>query len=218
MASKLESCPEAVLRSIPWYPDQGLTDVERGEVQAHAADCEACRREIEMLQGAEVALPAAPDADALYAKILGRIEAEEPSPLAPTATRFEAERSPRRRLMGTHGLALAAGVLVALCVGLAGGLLFQSAPSDNLYRTAAEPNPAAAGVEELALDVIFRRDATAEQITSSLRAIRAEIVSGPSRLGVYRVELTADGDPPAAAKLLLGDGTGVATFAEAVRR
>jgi len=214
-----EGCPESVLRRIPWYPDQGLSELERGEVEAHAAGCEACRREIEMIQGEPVDLPAAPNREAVYAQILDRIEADAeaetglavPSSLG-AATRASPKQAGRR-------LALAASLLLALGLGLVGGLLLQGSDlREPLYRTAAEPTDALAPAEGVGLDVIFRGAATAEQITAALRAIRADVVSGPSRLGVYRLMLSADGDATAAARMLLAEGTGVATFAEPVQR
>ena len=210
------ACPEAVLRRIPWYPDQGLSEAERGEIEAHAASCEECRREIDMIRGEEVVLPAAPEPEALYARILGRIEAEADTP-EPTRGTIAVPVG-RRSVRSASRLGLAASLILALGVGVLGGVLLQrSELSEEVYRTAAEVDAAAPRVEGIGLDVIFRGDATSEQITAALRAIRAEVVSGPSRLGVYRLMLTSDGDGPAAAKLLLADGTGVATFAEPVQ-
>ena len=36
-------CPPDILELIPWYPEDGLSDAERGAVEAHAACCPECR-------------------------------------------------------------------------------------------------------------------------------------------------------------------------------
>ncbi len=47
-------CPTRILGWLPWYPD-GLSDEERGRVEAHVSACAGCRRELAVLQG-EVAV------------------------------------------------------------------------------------------------------------------------------------------------------------------
>jgi hypothetical protein len=84
-----------------------------------------------------------------------------------------------------------------------------------VYHTAAAPAEVAASAQPgLAIDVVFRPDATAERIRAALRAIGGEIVSGPTQLGVYHVRLSPSADASAAAQALRGEGRGVASFAE----
>lgn len=52
--------------------------------------------------------------------------------------------------------------------------------------------PAAASAQ---LNVVFRADATAEQIGSGLQSINARIVDGPGALGIYKVQLPEGSDP-----------------------
>src|SRR5215468_11281469 len=66
------TCPEAILASIPWYPD-GLTADECGAVEAHAADCRACRAELAFVRGDEEPEIELPDAERVYARVLARI-------------------------------------------------------------------------------------------------------------------------------------------------
>jgi hypothetical protein len=75
------------------------------------------------------------------------------------------------------------------------------------------------GIETGALvDVVFRETASAGQISSMLRNAGAQIVSGPSPLGVYRIRVSATGGvgPAAFLSKLRGADDGLAIFAEAV--
>jgi hypothetical protein len=200
------SCPPEVLRCLPFYAEGVLSEPERGRVDAHAAACPACRDELEMIAGRAQPIAAdIPDGEAIYARILGLIEAQE-------VDRSETpEATPSARRAWLVPVAAAAMVLLALGAGLwLGTAGLGPASTEPLYKTAAEPGQPF----HIELDVLFRTEATAERINSSLRAIGGEIVAGPTRLGVYRVRLDRDSDAVAAAELLQAEGAGVATFAE----
>ena len=175
-------------------PD-GLDEARQGAVEAHAADCAACRDEIAMVlapnPGAVAPAVAAPDAGRLYADVRARIRAAEelaPTRRAPTAT-------PRRSWRGQSVRSALAAGLATLALGGAlgvalGATLFGRA--EPVYRTASEaPAPTAAGP---ALEIVFRDDATAADIHQALRATGATMSSGPTPLGVYRVSLSAGAD------------------------
>ena len=55
------------------------------------------------------------------------------------------------------------------------------------------------------------------EIRSTLREVGANVVSGPSQLGVYRLRLAPGADLNAAIGRLRGEGRGVAAFAEPAR-
>src|SRR5262249_25559666 len=179
------TCPEAILASIPWYPD-GLTAEECGAVEAHAADCRACREEIAFVLGNEEPAIELPDAERVYARVLERISAhsdEEPARSRGVSLAREAAGQ----------ASLAAGILVAVISGmLTTGAIWvvRVAPT---YETAAAgavaPDPNGPG-----LDVVFRKDASADEIRSRLRDVGATVVSGPSQTGVYRLRLAPGGD------------------------
>jgi hypothetical protein len=201
------TCPEDVLASIPWYPD-GLTAEECGAVEAHAADCRACRDELAFLRGDEEPAIELPDAERVYARVLDRISGDE-QPAAST---------PRRIRMGqaARQVSMAAGLLVAVISGtLTTGAIWivREAPT---YGTAAADASAisAAGPN---LDVVFRPDATATEIRDALNQARASVISGPTQLGVYRLRLAPGSDLGAAIDTLRGEGRGVATSAEPSR-
>jgi len=202
------TCPEAILASIPWYPE-GLTAEECGSVEAHAADCRECRAELAFVRGDEEPAIELPDAEHVYARVLERISAhgdEEPAPSRRLSVAREAARQ----------ASLAAGILVAVISGmLTTGAIWvvRVAPT---YETAAAAPPAvdAGGAE---IDVVFQNHASADELRSTLREVGATVVSGPSQLGVYRLRLAPGADLNAAIGRLRGEGRGVAAFAEPSR-
>lgn len=221
-------CPEEVLAAIAWYPE-GLDPEERGAVEAHAADCATCREELAFVRGEGSPLPAPRgESDRVYARVLERIDAYEgrvraaAQPVTPSLG-----LAPRRSRIGFAAAPAraAAALLVAAALGAlltwAGGRL---AAPDVVYESAGDAAAAsqvsagAPAATMLALDVVFRPDATAERIQAALRAIGGEVISGPTQLGVYRVRLAPTADASAAATVLRGDGQGVATFAELAPR
>lgn len=227
------SCPEAVLASIAWYPD-ALDERRRGLVEAHAASCAACREELAFVQGRIEPELELPDPEGVYAGVLARIErssaGERRRGSASERRPLRRSRVGRREAFGTRPAVLAAGLALALlcgALGALGGMLLASGGAP-IYQTVAErPQPAAsdtgAGAPEAAtlaapaLDVVFRADARADRVHAALRAIGAQIVAGPTQVGVYRVELPKTADADAAARMLEGEGRGVATFAQPVR-
>ena len=71
-------CPENVLGWIPWYADGGLSDQQRGRVEAHAAECLDCRAELDIVAGAPFEIDMElPDPDRLFREITARIDAGE---------------------------------------------------------------------------------------------------------------------------------------------
>ena len=203
------TCPEAILASIPWYPD-GLTREECGAVEAHAADCRECRAELAFVRGDEEPAIELPDPERVYARVLELISGESESVGSSIAA--------ARRAVGhaARQASLAAGILVAVCSGMltTGAIWFvRVAPT---YETAAAgaPSVEAGGPR---LEVVFREDASADQIRTRLREVGATVISGPTQQGVYRLRLAPGADVGAALRRLRGEGRGVATFAEPSR-
>ena len=234
------SCPPEILEWIAWYPDGGLTDRQRGAVEGHAATCAACRDELAVLAGRAEAPVAPADPERLFAKVLARVEADElsggsaarallfgeeeemvPAAGAPGVPGVRAPAPRRARAWSGRGLPLAAGLALAVLAGGVGGWLGGAWLHDEpVYRVASEPERGAAApaADAVALDVVFRSDATAEQIQVALRGLGAQLTAGPTPLGRYRVELPPGADADAAAESLRATENGVASFAEPVRR
>lgn len=206
-------CPTDVLGWIPWYPDEGLGDAERGAVEAHAAACGRCRAELALVVGQDDPALEPAAAERIFAGVMARVAAE-----APSAARRRPAPAPRRsgwiRLLPSPRLATAAAVAVlCLFAGVLGGLAWDRR-SEPVYTAATAPRPAGEGP---LLDVVFREDASAARIGEALRRTSGEIVAGPTELGRYRVRLAPGGDPTAAARELVAEGRGIALFAEPLR-
>lgn len=203
--STAHRCPEEVLKSIPHYPSE-ISPELRGAIEAHAADCAACRDEIAFLRGDEEPPNDLPDPQRVYERVLERIGASDEE-IAPHTLR-------RRGSRGLRPAAIAAGIAIAALAGGLGGYgvrwLEQAVPR---YETASAL-PAVSAADGALIEVVFRGDATADEIRAGLRAIEGSVVSGPSALGVYRVRLAPGGDVPAALDTLRGESGSVASFAE----
>jgi len=214
--SAFPSCPEPVLAAIAWYPE-GLSPEERGAVEAHAADCRACREELAFLRGDEEPRVEIPDPTRVYEGVLLRIEAHEKGADAGDVGAAFAPATGRVGRRVSRPAAVAAGLAVALLAGVLGGAgTLWLAREEPVYATATAP-PAVSARGGAHLDVVFRGGATADAIARSLREVGAEVVAGPSPLGVYRLRLAPGTDSDAAARRLEGregEGEGVATFAK----
>ncbi len=213
------SCPADVLGWIPWYPDQGLGEEERGAVETHAAACVRCRSELALVLGEEEAALDPVVADRIFAGALARIDAAEAGarPAAASPARAPRAPAPRRpaRERGAARPRVAVAAVAALCL-VVGALAVLAWPrlAEPVYTAASAPRPAGDGP---LVDVVFREDASAARIGEALRRMGGEIVAGPTELGRYQVRVAAGGDPASAARELVAEGRGVALFAEPLR-
>jgi hypothetical protein len=210
-------CPAEVLEAIPWYPD-GLGEAQRGLVEAHVAACQDCRRELWIIQGEPVHdLPAAPDAERVWASVLERVAAEGGAAPLPAQAAGPLRASPRGWVRGaSRPLSLAASIALAVAFGALGtavGSRFGGEEPPRYETASAPPAVSAAGP---ALDVVFRKSASAEEIERALHEVGGSVVAGPSGLGVYRIALRPGADARGAAGSLRGGEGGVASLAEPV--
>ena len=129
----------------------------------------------------------------------------------------------------------AAAALAILFLGGVGGAVWssmgqRSAGSETIYQSAtAAPETSLPGSQAVnsgpRLAVVFLDTASVRQVSDALSAVGAEIVSGPSSLGIYQLRLTnvgREGREPTAADLaavanrLKAPSSAVALFAEAI--
>ena len=237
-----DACPADVLDLLPWYPDGGLSGDERGRVEAHAALCTECRCEIQAWERGQGVLPEdAPSAERVLARIFERIAAPEAASMTPSSearprlapvtgagSDWRQGRgvvpartaTPLRRWMPARWrYGQAAAAVLVLSIGLAGGGAIERwrTPGEALYRTAAAPPESVSPREPAAsptVDVVLRDDVPAGRVGEVLRAVGAQIISGPSAVGRYQLSLAPGTDATAVAKLLSAPGTGVAAFAQ----
>jgi hypothetical protein len=200
------TCPQTVLDWIAWYPDGDLAPEVRSEIEVHAAECGACRREIAALtqEAAEAAPPPddLPDASDVFARVVNKVEAH-PRRLMPPRT--------RRVWMVRPPIAVAASLLVAVISGTVGVVAMRQL--DSAYEqatTSAEPH--AAGPH---LQVVFREDVSFAEVSHALRTLGATVESGPTDNGVVNLHLAAGADAVSAASRLESGDLRVAEFAQA---
>lgn len=123
---------------------------------------------------------------------LGDASSEAPEASASAPTRSGFARVISGPWAGSRALAAAAALALLFAGGLGGSLLFpiskgtdSGAVSNASYELAAAAPAVDAGGP--ALDVVFDAASTAGEISSMLRRLELEIVSGPTDLGVYRL-------------------------------
>ena len=216
-------CPPEVLDWLAWYPDGNLPEAVRGSIDAHAAQCAACREEIARMQGDEgLALAELPDPERVFARVRARIEEldEAPSGWAPGGGQAAPARAPLRprppsMWVATRRAAIAAGLALAVAAGIVGAGI-ATAWDFVLYETVragAQPEPIAQVAQ---IDVVFRPEVSFSRIHDTLGELGATVVSGPTPGGVMRLRLPAGSDPRVVAARLRAGETGVALFAEPV--
>lgn len=181
---------------LPWYANGTLEDGERRTVESHLAACSRCREELSACRGLGELLQQVPEVapaphPAHLARILEKIGDHEraawQSPLESLRNLLTATPRPVR-------WALAAQLVLVL--GLAGLDLARrpaQQPAAASYRTLSDA-PAVPGPSSR-LRLVFAPGTTEQEIRDLLLGIRGQMISGPSSLGVYTVEVPTGPDP-----------------------
>jgi anti-sigma factor RsiW len=179
-------------QSLPWYVMDQLDAHERTEVEAHLADCAACRRDLETereLAAQIVNLPL--DADASWAAVRGRIRPRNPPPTFQNLRgRLSHIRAPNRLgwLVAGQALVVAAGYVAFVT-------LPQRVPAE-YHALSAQPAYNAGNVI-----AIFRPDISEQQFRTALIGHRARVVDGPTASGAYVLRVPESERPAILAEL-----------------
>lgn len=80
------------------------------------------------------------------------------------------------------------GVQVALLLALVGGLLLRTAGPTSMYETLSRSDEQVA-TDRAQLRMVFSEDVTGKELRDLLQGINAQIVQGPSPMGVYTIQL-----------------------------
>lgn len=176
---------------LPWYAAGSLDEAEAARVQQHLRDCPECRAELSWQRRlAETAapLPEGLDPERALARLMPRLEQAAPAKAAPP--RFAgALLDWLRGHGGWKGWAIAAQAVVI--VGLAANIQQSGDPS--AYRALGSAPAATPDVL-----VVFKPEASVQQVQRLLKASGARLVGGPTATGAWLLDI----DPGQRAPLL----------------
>lgn len=178
------------LELLPFLANGALAGDERVALEAHLAQCAACRAELaaeqRLLQAFQQSAAPQVEGDERFAAILAAARADAVPPAAMRG-------GPRRRWRGAVGRPLARrlallATLAALTVGV---LQFQGgAPTTvQTFHTLSRDHGQVVGAD--VLYVAFEPGLASERISAALRAVEAEVLAGPTADQVLTVRVPA---------------------------
>lgn len=177
---------------LPWYATGQLDAADRTLVDSHLASCAACQRQVAMERRLiDEFHELVPEMDSGWARIRDRIDprARVPGPRLRLqefwASLGQAFRQP---IVATLATAQIAFVVVA------GSLLMLSRPAYQALGSGSAPANANA-------IIMFRADATDEDMRSALRNASASMVAGPTSAGAWLLHVDPARRQQALAKL-----------------
>ena len=166
---------------LPWYATGQLEEADRVRVEDHLASCSDCREQLTFERRMVQEFRASdPEMDAGWTRLRSRIEAQAQQP-----THLPRETGGVWKMFRQPAVAALAAAQVGFLVLSAGILLSLSRPTYHALGSA--PAPSAANVI-----VIFRADATEEDIRDALKASGASIVGGPTAADAYLLRVSAN--------------------------
>ena len=190
---------DGIVELLPWYVTGTLKPDEQARIEQHLAGCAHCRQEIQFYRQLEAAKPESSTTQAWqpsaahFSSIMDNIDESEKSTQreqvkskasqreAKWKSWFKTTPNPLFWLVSLETVALAA--LVVLVVGQP--LLPSKTP---VFETLS--NASSAAKSNLPrLHVVFADDTTVKEIGELLQKQQAQLVSGPSAMGVYTLEL-----------------------------
>jgi Putative zinc-finger len=179
---------------LPWYVTGQLDESDRVRVEQHLSSCARCRDQLAFERRMVHEFRAqAPEIDSGWARLRDRIEGERqaPKPIKRAANDFWS-------IVKQPGvMALAAAQVGFLVIG--GGILL-SLTQPKYHALGSAPAPTTAN-----MIVIFRADATEQDIRDAMRASGASIVGGPTSADAYLLRVPASRRQAALARLQADD-------------
>jgi len=169
---------------LPWYANGQLDEADRAIVDAHLSSCAYCRQQLAIERRLIKEFQAIePKIESGWTRLRGRIASDSqlPTVRAPRPTRLaEAWGFLTRPAIATLAAAQLAFFIVA-----GSALLWLSRPA---YHVLGSPPPAAGGN----VVIMFRADATEQDIRDVLKSAGATIVDGPTPANAYVLHVAAD--------------------------
>lgn len=169
---------------LPWYVNGSLAEHERTVVRAHLGECLVCAREQRRLETLAAAV-AGPVEEHACTQAYGR--------LAQRIGNVPGRAPARRPRVLFEPLPLVAGALLLVCSSaLVASIVLSRAPvvADSLqaFQTLGSQGTQGGGRVEPVLRVVLH-DSSAEALQGWLDRHRAEVIDGPSAIGVLTVKI-----------------------------
>jgi anti-sigma factor RsiW len=162
---------------LPWYANGQLDEADRAIVDAHLTSCAYCRQQlaierrlIEEFQAIE------PEIESGWTRLRGRFASDNPVPTVKASR--PARLAEAWAFLTRPAVATLAAAQLAFFIVAGSALLWLSRPA---YHVLGSPPPAAAGN----LIIMFRADATEQDIRDVLKSAGATIVDGPTPANAY---------------------------------
>jgi hypothetical protein len=184
---------------LPWYATGQLDGRDRALVDEHLSSCAYCRKQLSIeLQLIDEFQAMTPEVESGWARLRTRLE--RPAPARPP------RRSPFADFWATLRRPAFAGFAAAQLafVIIAGGALLSLSRPD-YHALGSPPSPATGNVI-----VIFRADATEEEIRKVLDGAGASIVGGPTSADAFLLHVVPQHRRTALAKLRSDDSVQMA--------
>lgn len=196
---------DAAEELLPWYATGRLDAADRLLVEQHLSSCAHCRQQLAIERRLiEEFRSSDPQVGAGWARLRGRIA-------PPRHARRSAPRNRLRRLVRHPAVAALAAAQLAFLVFGAGLLLWMSRPT---YHALGSPSPS----RSADVIVMFRADATAEDVKATLRSANASIVDGPTASDAYLLHVPERQRNQALARLRADDDVQMAEAIDGVRQ
>lgn len=187
---------------LPWYAGGQLNDMDRARVDAHLASCAYCRQQLALERRLiEEFRAMAPEVESGWARLRGRIE-------TPVAAKVAGPRRPGPMsdvwaFLSRPAIAAFAAAQLAFVVIAGATLVSLGKPAYHTLGSA--PAPAAGNII-----IMFRADATEQDIRNVLKSAGASLVDGPTPANAYLLHVAPNRRQIAVRKLQADDNVQLA--------
>jgi len=166
---------------LPWYANGQLDRADRERVEVHLSSCAHCRRQLELERSLIHKLEAiVPEMESGWARLRKRIEAPVPARTKPSRPSPFAEAW---AFLTRPAVAMLAATQLAFVV--IAGVTLISLRQPAYHTLGSTPVPVTGNVI-----VMFRADATEQDIRNVLRSAGASLVDGPTPANAYLLHVS----------------------------
>lgn len=174
---------QEVWNLLPWYINRSLDPVEQDFVKEHVKTCVACRIEINQQQQ-------------LFEKLQqpDLLQQVSQASFAQLRKRMQGQSKPRRerklysnQFLGFVKYTALAASLLLLAMPFMLNLPIDGSELEGEYRTLA--NPTEGEHKNNVLRIVFAEHSGTEQIEAILNGVSGHIIKGPSKNGIYEVQI-----------------------------